>query len=93
MSIGIWWTHKSGKAKVVTGLATLVILQIGLCFATPTIVPWFESLLHAQASGGTFEDLVLVALQAMLCVATLGAIFLVVIFWHPGLSSSKRRSK
>jgi len=42
MKLGRWWSEKSGKAKVVTVLATLLILQIGLCFGTPAIVPWYQ---------------------------------------------------
>jgi heme A synthase len=40
LSIKTWWRKKSRPPKVVTVLATLLVLQIGLCWSTPlTVLP------------------------------------------------------
>jgi riboflavin transporter FmnP len=37
-----WWNRKSGRAKVVAVLATLLVLQIGLCWTNPrTVLPLY----------------------------------------------------
>jgi hypothetical protein len=51
MSLQEWWRNKSGKAKTITVLATLLILQIGLCFGTPSIVSFYQAIFHIKLRG------------------------------------------
>ena len=44
LSLKAWWPRKSGQAKLVTALTTLLILQIGTCFASPGEPVWFDKL-------------------------------------------------
>lgn len=45
MNIKRWWGKKNAKSKTITVLATLLILEIGLCFSTPaTMAPACEAL-------------------------------------------------
>jgi branched-subunit amino acid permease len=45
MSFKTWWQTKGSKSKTITVLATLLILEIGLCFSTPfTVAPAYEAL-------------------------------------------------
>jgi hypothetical protein len=69
MSLTLWWQRKSGPAKVVTTLATLLIVQMGLCFASPGEPSWFDRLFHIKPS--QYELRVgLVVVEAYLCIAT-----------------------
>jgi hypothetical protein len=43
-----WWKQKSGKSKTITVLAAMLCLQIGLCFATPTGLPWLQDVLQVR---------------------------------------------
>jgi hypothetical protein len=44
MTFRQWWSEKSRKAKVVTLLTTLLIVETGLCFTTPfTVAPAYET--------------------------------------------------
>jgi hypothetical protein len=51
MSLLEWWRTKSGKAKTIAVLCTLLILQIGLCFGTQPIVDSFQAIFHIKLSG------------------------------------------
>ncbi len=51
MSFREWWRNRSGRAKAVTVLSALLILQIGLCFGTPSIVGSFQTAFHIKPSG------------------------------------------
>jgi len=65
-----WWRRKSGRAKTVTVLAALELLQIGLCFGTPTALSWHDALLHVR-SNVPFRALGPMIWEAILCVVTL----------------------
>ena len=49
MSLRKWWQDKSGRAKAITVLSTLLILQIGLCFGTDPIVSLSRAIFSRQA--------------------------------------------
>ena len=85
-----WWEEKSGKSKTLTVLSALLILQIGLCFATPTIQPWLYDLLHVRSSQ-ELEELGWMFVEAIACLATVLILALIAIFWHPDLTSSKKK--
>jgi hypothetical protein len=69
MTMGSWWGRKSGWAKVVTVLAVLLTLQIGLCFSTSyTVQPIYDAMFGP--SSGEEAGLGLLVAQAFLCVGT-----------------------
>jgi len=69
MSLRSWWRRKSGPAKVVTTLATLLIVQMGLCFAYPGEPAWFDRLFHIKPQQYDLR-VGLVVVEAYLCIAT-----------------------
>jgi len=91
MNVKRWWHEKSGRSKVLTALATILILDIGLCFATPEIVPPLWSLLGVRNEGN--DDLGLMVLQAIFCAALFVAIALVGILWTSDARSGSRKRK
>ncbi len=80
MSLRTWWQQKNGPAKSVTGLTTLLILQIGLCFASPGEPAWFDRLFHIRSSPHRF-GLALVMAEAYLCIATFILLLIALIVW------------
>jgi len=78
MKIKRWWSRKSGWAKVVTVLAVLASLQIGLCFSTPVTVQPVYLAICGPSSDSEF-GLGLVIVQAFLCVVTFALLFLAVL--------------
>jgi hypothetical protein len=92
MKLRIWWKHKSGQAKTITLLAVLLTLQIGLCFSTGTIT----NALGTSTPKGYDDpmwDLNLMVWQCFLCFVTLALIVVLAIWWHPGISSSRKKSR
>ena len=81
MSFRSWWRQKSRKSKTIVVISILLTLQIGLCFGTPTGVSWYQALFHVKSSD-PLEALGMMALEAMLCVATFLALIVTAIFWH-----------
>jgi hypothetical protein len=69
MTMGNWWTRKSGWAKTVIVLAALLILQIGLCFSTDYTVKPVLTALNGPSSDPE-ADLGLLVSQALLCLGT-----------------------
>jgi hypothetical protein len=83
MSLREWWRNRSGRAKAVTVLATILILQIGLCFGTPSIVNSFQAIFHLKPSDDEFGDgLGYMMLEALLCIVTLLALIVVPLFFR-----------
>ena len=81
MKIGQWWKQSSRVAKVVTFLAVLLTLQMGLCFASPGEPAWFDSLINVPYTpSGEFRVGLLVA-EAVLCVCTLVLLIIAVLVW------------
>lgn len=76
MSFAAWWKRSSGSAKTITVLAAILLLQIGVCGLTPVVVGWYRSFVP-DPSHDPFEGLALMALQAVLCIGTLIAMFCV----------------
>ena len=93
MSFQNWWRRKSGQSKTITILATLMILQIGLCFGTPTGVSWYRAHIHSNASDDPLEAMGMMAFEAILCIVTGLVLALVAIFWRPGLSSPSQKKE
>jgi hypothetical protein len=76
-----WWKHKSWPTKAMTVLATILILQIGLCVgATDWMTPWYVSVFH-PASGELGPGIDLAVLQAFLCLFTLALMLVVGLIW------------
>jgi hypothetical protein len=86
MSLKTWWQTKNRKAKTITTLAVLIILNTGLCFLIPTATEWAEANFHR---GGTdsYQDVGIMVLQALMDVLLVLALICVAIFWRPGRSS------
>jgi hypothetical protein len=91
VSVGKWWKQKSGQAKTVTALAVLLMLQIGLCFSTPAMMPWYESIFGPSRDSEL--GLGLMIGQGLLCLVNLVVLFVVVVAWLPGLSSGKKKPR
>jgi len=83
MSLRSWWKTSSGTAKTVTVLATMLILQIGVCFGgTSAIASWYEAIFgptHDSELGlgltiwqGIFGIVTFIALSIALIVAAAG---------------------
>jgi branched-subunit amino acid permease len=92
LSMGKWWRQKSGQAKAITALAVLLTLQIGLCFSTPvTVLPVFELFMGPNAESELGWGLII--WQFIFCMITLALIVIATVWWIPGLSSGKKKSR
>jgi len=80
MSPKTWWRQKSGPAKLVTGLTTLLILQMGLCFASPGEPAWFDALFHIRPTPDQLR-LGLVVVEAYLCAGTFLVLLVALLVW------------
>jgi hypothetical protein len=92
MKLPEWWIRKSGQAKTITLLAALLTLQIGLCVSTETIT----NSLHMPIPQGydhPMWNLNLMVWQFFLCLVTLALIVALAVWWHQGLSSSRKKSR
>lgn len=88
MSLREWWRNKSGGAKTITVLCTLLILEIGLCFSTPSIVNSYEAIFHIKPMDDEFGDgFGFMIILAMLCVLTLIALLVAPLYFlsRPGV--------
>jgi hypothetical protein len=93
MSFRNWWRRKGGRSKTITILATLMILQIGLCFSTPKGVSWYRALFHLKPSDDPLEMLGIMCSEAVLCLVTVVLLVLITIFWNPDVKSPKRNEE
>jgi phosphotransferase system glucose/maltose/N-acetylglucosamine-specific IIC component len=92
MTLARWWKQKSGQAKTITLLAVLFTLQIGLCFSTGAIT----NSLHTPPPHGydhPMWDLTLMLWQFFICLITLALIVVLAVWWHQGISSSRKKSR
>jgi integral membrane sensor domain MASE1 len=80
MSVKTWWQHKSGPAKLVTALTTLLILQIGLCFASPGEPAWFDRVFHIHPMPDQLR-LGLVVVEAYLSIGTFIFLLIALLVW------------
>lgn len=91
MSLKTWWQIQNRKAKVITVLCTLIILNTGLCFLIPTAAEWATTtfnLGHRDPMSG----LGLMMLQAILDVLLLPAILVVAIAMPSGKPAGQKDS-
>jgi uncharacterized membrane protein len=86
MSLKTWWRTKSGKAKAVTVLAVLIILNTGLCFLIPSAAEWAVATFHLGYRD-PMSGLGLMVIQALLDVVLLVVLLFVAIFGRSGQSS------
>ena len=90
MSLRNWWIRKSGRAKVIAVLSSLLLVQIGLCFSTPVVRPWISAAFHWTPKE-ELADLGYMVMQAFLSMVTLLLLFFVLVFaWVFGLGSRRR---
>jgi hypothetical protein len=82
MSLKTWWRAKSGKAKTITTLCVLIILNTGLCFLIPSAAEMFHLGGQDPMSG-----LGLMVVQAGLDILLVFVLICVAIFWRPGRNS------
>lgn len=92
MAIRNWWRVRSGRAKTITVLSAFLILQIGLCFGTPTATPWVEALFHIRARN-PMEALGLMIWQALFCFVTAVVLVLAASGLLPGIASGENGQK
>ena len=81
MSLKTWWRTKNRKAKTITTLCVLIILNTGLCFLIPSAA---ESL-HL-AGRDPMSGLELMMVQAFLDLLLIVVLIGVAIFWRPSQS-------
>jgi hypothetical protein len=81
MSYQSWWQQKSRRSKAITILATLLILQIGLCFSTPVGVSWFDNHLGTRLDPDSYGGLGYMIFEAILA-GVVFLIFLGVLFFY-----------
>jgi len=93
MSFQNWWHQKSRKSKAIVAISTLLILQIGLCFGTPSGVSWYQALFHVKSSDDPFYALGFMAWEAILSLATVLALIVTAIFWRRDLNSPQRKKE
>jgi hypothetical protein len=89
MSFRERWSKSNLLAKSLTVSATLLILQIGLCFSTPYAASLFSD------SRDPFDALGWMMLEAILCVCTFIFLFVAWLRWlnrPKGLRSKKKDS-
>jgi ABC-type dipeptide/oligopeptide/nickel transport system permease subunit len=80
MSYQSWWQQKSRRSKAITIFATLLILQIGLCFGTPAGVSWFDSLFRIRRN--SFDALGYMFLEAIIATVLLLVLLGVLFFYR-----------
>ncbi|HEY2860413.1 MAG TPA: hypothetical protein VGJ21_18470 [Terracidiphilus sp.] len=78
MSLKTWWGSKSGKAKTVTTLCVLIVVNTGLCFLIPSVA---ESL-HLNGQD-PMSGLASMVAQAFLDIVLIVVLIGVAIFWRP----------
>ena len=94
MGIQNWWKRRSGGAKAVTVLATLLTLQIGLCFSTGlTVLPAYQAIFGPSSDSEL--GLGLIIWQGILCGVTILLLAVTVIgaAWVGGFSKKDRSGK
>jgi hypothetical protein len=74
------WKQTSGPAKLVTVLAALLILQIGVCFASPSEPPWFDKFFHVQRDPESLH-IGLAVMQMYLCLITAVLLLIALLVW------------
>ncbi len=79
MTIQNWWKRKSGPAKLVTALSALLLLQIGLCWSTPAVLPWYFAV-FGPSSDSEF-GLGLMIVQGILCLVTCAVLLGMTVIW------------
>jgi len=61
-------------------VAAVLMLQIGLCFGTPTGLPWIQGVFHIAVTD-PYQGLSLMLIQAFLSFITVVLLFLVWLAW------------
>ena len=92
VNIRAWWKRKRFAAKAMVVLPLLLILQIVLCLATPSLQKWADSISHLpQGEGwGTFG---LILWELWLCLLTVLLIAIVALWWVVGWIAGKTRAR
>jgi hypothetical protein len=90
--MGKWWKNKSGLAKTITALAVLLLLQMGLCFASPGEPPWFDWLFRIRPNPFQELRLGLIVVEFYLCLFTFLLLLIAVLMsigasWREGDSA------
>ena len=80
-----WWQQKSRRSKAITILATLLILQIGLCFGTPLGVSWSDNHLGTRLDPDSYGGLGYMFLEAILASVVFLVFAGVLIFYRPSV--------
>lgn len=88
MSFSDWWRKKSGRAKTLTVLSVVLLLQIGLCFGTPAATSWFDDLFRIHPDD-QFSFVGWMMIEALLCIVTVVLLFAAA-FGFSGLFPDKK---
>ena len=83
MSFQSWWQQKNRRAKAVTIFATLLILQIGLCFGTPVGVSWLDDLVGTHLGRDPFAAFGYMFIEAIVEIIVFLVFLGVLIFYRP----------
>src|ERR1700739_3334270 len=82
MSLQRSWQEKNRRAKAITILATLLILQVGLCFGTPKGVSWLAALVGTHMSRDPFDALGYMFFEALIAIVVFLVFLGVLIFYR-----------
>ena len=82
MSVQSWWQKKNRRAKAITILATVLVLQVGLCFGTPKGASWLDDLVGTHLSRDPFDALGYMFFEALIAIVVFLVFLAVLIFYH-----------
>jgi uncharacterized BrkB/YihY/UPF0761 family membrane protein len=92
VNIRAWWKRKRFAAKAMVVLPLLLILQIGLLFATPSLQQWADSISHVPQGEG-WGTMGLILWELWLCVLTVLLMGIVAMWWLVGSIAGKMRTR
>jgi uncharacterized membrane protein len=87
MSLKTWWGTKNRKAKTITTLCVLIILNTGRCFLIPSTAEWAVATFQLGYRD-PMSGIGLMVIQALLDVVLLVVLLFVAIFGRSGQSSA-----
>jgi hypothetical protein len=85
-----WWVSRNGYAKTVTVLCAILILQIGVCFASPGEPAWFDALFHIKPGPDNLR-IAFAFWEAVFCCVTAFVLVMTLILWSVTSSSADEK--
>ena len=90
--MGAGWRQKSVAAKAMVVLPLLLIVQIGLCIATPSLARWSDSISH-KPQGEDWGTFGLVLWEFYFCLLTLLLLVIAALWRLVGWIAGKTRRR